>query len=88
MTVTFYDNRGRKEAADMKEIVFSDGITRMICTHTHVPDSYLPDDVYGASYDVIGTYTTAETKSTEWFNARMNTWEGAPGCTLYHFTKL
>jgi hypothetical protein len=33
MNITFYDNRGRIEIADMKEIAFSDGIKRAICTH-------------------------------------------------------
>jgi len=45
-TITFYDNRGRLETADMTEVMFSDGIKRFICTHVHVPDAYLPRDVY------------------------------------------
>ena len=92
--ITFYDNRGRIEIADMKEIAFSDGIKRAICTHSHIPDAYLPRDVYqlksnGQSneYTKVGTYTTAETKSTQWFNAHTNAWEGIPGQTMYHFNK-
>lgn len=34
-TITFYDNRGRVETADMHAVVFSDGVKRFICTHTH-----------------------------------------------------
>ncbi len=43
--ITFYDNRGRVETADMHPITFSDGVQRFICTHAHVPDEYLPRDV-------------------------------------------
>ena len=91
-TITFYDNRGRVETADMTEVMFSDGIERFICTHAHVPDAYLPRDVYHMNnetneYVAVGTYTTTETKSTQWFNARTNAWEGTPGETLYHFDK-
>uniref|UniRef100_A0A6C0I4P6 Uncharacterized protein n=1 Tax=viral metagenome TaxID=1070528 RepID=A0A6C0I4P6_9ZZZZ len=95
--ITFYDNRGRMETADMKEIVFSDGIKRAICTHSHIPDAYLPRDVYqlksngqgngqGNECTKVGTYTTAETKSTQWFNAHTNAWEGIPGneCYIFH----
>jgi len=91
--ITFYDNRGRMETADMKEILFSDGIKRFICTHSHIPDAYLPNDVYqlksngqGNEYIKVGTYTTTETKSTEWFNPRKNAWEGTPGnkCYIFH----
>ena len=87
--ITFYDNRGRMETADMHQVVFSDGIQRLICTHAHVPEAYLPKDVYalneeGSKYIRIGAYTTTETKSTQWFNPRTNAWEGTPGETLYH----
>ena len=95
--ITFYDNRGRMETADMKEIAFSDGIKRFICTHSHIPDAYLPNDVYqlksngqgneqGNECIKVGTYTTTETKSTEWFNPRTNAWEGTPGnkCYIFH----
>jgi hypothetical protein len=98
MNITFYDNRSRVEIADMHAVVFSDGVERFICTHAHVPAAYLPNDVYqlksnrqsneqGNEYTKVGTYTTAETKSTQWFNPRTNTWEGIPGQTLYCFVK-
>jgi hypothetical protein len=91
-TITFYDNRGRLETADMHAVMFSDGIQRLICTHAHVPAAYLPKDVYHVNdetneYTKVGTYTTTETKSTQWYNARTNAWEGTPGETLYHFDK-
>lgn len=92
--ITFYDNRGRLETADMHVVVFSDGVERFICTHDHVPEAYLPKDVYvfheetqSSGYVAVGTYTTTETKSTQWYNARTNAWEGSPGETLYHFDK-
>jgi hypothetical protein len=93
-TITFYDNRGRMETADMRLTMFSDGVERFICTHTRVPDAYLPREVYilnehsqSSEYIKVGAYTTTETKSTEWFNRRTNAWEGTPGETLYHFAK-
>lgn len=89
--ITFYDNRGRMETADMHQVVFSDGIQRLICTHAHVPEAYLPKDVYelneeGSKYIRIGAYTTYETKSTQWFNTHMNMWEGSTGnkCYILH----
>jgi hypothetical protein len=88
--ITFYDNRGRVETADMHPVMFSDGIKRFICTHAHVPDAYLPRDVYHANdetseYTAIGAYTTTETKSTQWFNAYANKWEGSPSIKSYIF---
>ena len=96
-TITFYDNRGRMETADMRLTMFSDGIKRFICTHSHIPDAYLPNDVYqlksngqgneqGDECTKVGTYTTTETKSTEWFNPRTNAWEGTPDnkCCIFH----
>ena len=86
--ITFYDNRGRLETADMLEIAFSDGVERFICTHAHVPDAYLPRDVYvlkDSECVAVGTYTTSETKSTQWYNARTNAWEGAPSKKIYIF---
>jgi len=87
--ITFYDNRGRLETADMKEVLFNDGIKRLICTHTHVPDAYLPKDVYvfHEEYVAVGTYTITETKSTQWLNACTNTWEGSPSVKSYIFHK-
>ena len=87
--ITFYDNRGRVETADMTEVTFSDGIKRFICTHAHVPNAYLPRDVYvfHEEYVAIGTYTISETKSTQWYNARTNAWEGAPSVKSYIFQK-
>ena len=92
--ITFYDNRGRIETADMSPVMFSDGINRFICTHIRIPQTYLPNDVYqlksngqGNEYTKVGTYTTTETKSTQWFNPRTNAWEGTPGETIYHFAK-
>lgn len=89
--ITFYDNRGRVETADMSPTMFSDGVERFICTHARIPESYLPKDVYALNeecneYTKVGTYTTTETKSTEWFNKRMNAWEGTPGnkCYIFH----
>ena len=91
-TITFYDNRGRVETADMQEVMFSDGNERFICMHAHVPDAYLPRDVYvfhketrSSGYVAVGTYTTSETKSTQWYNARTNAWEGAPSKKIYIF---
>jgi hypothetical protein len=91
-TITFYDNRGRVETADMHAVVFSDGVERFICTHTRVPDAYLPIEVYilnehsqSSEYVAVGTYTTTETKSTQWYNARTNAWEGAPSKKIYIF---
>jgi len=89
-TITFYDNRGRLETADMQEVMFSDGFERFICTHVHVPDAYLPKDVYvlkDSEFTAVGTYTTTETKSTQWYNARTNAWEGAPSKKIYIFHK-
>lgn len=88
--ITFYDNHGRIEIAEMKEIVFSDGIARTICVHAHVPEAYLPKDVYqmnndGTEWNVIGTYATTETRSTARFNAYTNLWEGTMGQPIYHF---
>jgi hypothetical protein len=87
--ITFYDNRGRLETADMTEVLFSDGIKRFICTHVHVPDAYLPRDVYvfREEYVAVGTYTTTETKSTQWFNAYANIWQGSPSIKTYIFHK-
>jgi hypothetical protein len=86
-TITFYDNRGRLETADMRLTMFSDGVERFICTHAHVPDAYLPKDVYilNEEYVAVGTYTTTETKSTQWYNARTNVWEGTPSVKTYIF---
>lgn len=89
-TITFYDNRGRLETADMHAVMFSDGVKRFICTHTHVPDAYLPKDVYQINdetneYIKVGTYATTETKSTQWYNARTNAWEGTPSVKSYIF---
>ena len=88
--ITFYDNRGRLETADMQEVMFSDGIKRFICTHAHVPDAYLPRDVYTlneetSEYTDIGAYTTTETKSTQWFNAYANIWQGSTSIKSYIF---
>jgi hypothetical protein len=87
--IMFYDNRGRLETADMHAVVFTDGVKRFICTHTHVPEAYLPKDVYifHEEYIAVGTYTTTETKSTQWLNARTNTWEGSPSKKSYIFHK-
>jgi len=91
-TITFYDNRGRMETADMHPTMFSDGVERFICTHAHVPDEYLPKDVYilnehsqTREYVAVGTYTTTETKSTDWLNPRTNVWEGTPSIKCYIF---
>lgn len=90
-TITFYDNRGRLETADMQEVTFSDGIKRFICTHAHVPDAYLPKDVYvlkdSEFFTAVGTYTPSETKSTQWYNAHTNAWEGEPSVKSYIFYK-
>jgi hypothetical protein len=87
--ITFYDNRGRVETAVMSPVVFSDGVERFICTHDHVPEAYLPKDVYvfHEEYVAVGTYATTETKSTQWYNARTNAWEGSPGIKCYIFQK-
>ena len=88
--ITFYDNRGRVETAVMSPVVFSDGVKRFICTHAHVPEAYLPRDVYTlneetSEYIEIGTYTIHETKSTQWFNAYANVWQGSPSTKSYIF---
>ena len=87
--ITFYDNRGRMEIADMTPTMFSDGVERLICTHHHIPDAYLPKDVYilneESKYIAVGTYTINETKSTERLNAFTNKWEGSPSIKSYIF---
>ena len=88
--ITFYDNRGRVETADMSPTMFSDGVERFICTHAHVPESYLPRDVYilneeTSEYVAVGTYAIVETKSTQWFNPRTNVWQGSPSIKSYIF---
>jgi hypothetical protein len=87
--ITFYDNRGRIETADMHTVVFSDGVERLICTHHHIPDEYLPKDVYTlneeSKYVAVGSYTINETKSTQWFNAYANVWQGSPSIKSYIF---
>jgi hypothetical protein len=87
--ITFYDNRGRVETAVMSPVVFSDGVERLICTHHHIPDECLPKDVYTlneeSKYIAVGTYTTTETKSTQWFNAYANMWQGSPSIKTYIF---
>lgn len=87
--ITFYDNRGRVETADMSPTMFSDGVERFICTHHHIPDEYLPKDVYilneESKYVAVGTYTINETKSTQWFNAYANMWQGSPSIKSYIF---
>ncbi len=90
--ITFYDNRGRVETADMSPTMFSDGVERFICTHARIPDAYLPKDVYilnedsqTSEYVAVGTYTTTETKSTQWFNAYANMWQGSPSIKSYIF---
>lgn len=86
--ILFYNNRGRVETADMQEVMFSDGVERFICTHAHVPDAYLPRDVYAltdSEFTAVGTYTISETTSTQWYNARTNVWEGTPSVKTYIF---
>lgn len=87
--ITFYDNRGRVETADMTKVMFTDGVERFICTHAHVPDAYLPRDVYilneQIKYVAVGTYTSSETKSTQWFDAYANIWQGNPIIKSYIF---
>lgn len=87
--ITFYDNRGRMEIADMTPTMFSDGVERLICTHHHIPDDYLPKDVYilneESKYVAVGSYTINETKSTQWFNAYANMWQGSPSIKSYIF---
>jgi hypothetical protein len=75
------------ETADMTKVMFSDGVQRFICTHAHVPEAYLPRDVYAltSEYTAIGAYTTTETKSTQWFNAYANIWQGSPSIKSYIF---
>lgn len=87
--ITFYDNRGRMEIADMTPTMFSDGVERLICSHHRIPDDYLPKDVYilneERKYVAVGTYTTTETKSTQRLNAFTNKWEGSPSIKSYIF---
>lgn len=83
-----------KQRTCIRPVVLSDGIQRLICTHAHVPEAYLPKDVYalneeGSEYIRIGAYTIGETKSTQWFNTH-NTHEhvgreGSPGNKYYIF---
>jgi hypothetical protein len=74
--------------------ILSCSVERFICTHAHVPDAYLPRDVYILNehsqsseyeYVAVGTYTTTETKSTQWFNAYANIWQGSPSIKCYIF---
>lgn len=88
MEPLFYTRDGC-QTANMKKILFNDGIERFICTHGHVPESYWPNKVYTLNeleqvYTEIGTYTTTETKSTQWFNPRTNLWEGYPSIKTYY----
>jgi len=91
MEPSFYTRDG-KQIAIMKKILFNDGIERYICTHGHVPECYWPNTVYvcdelEGGYNEIGTYSTSETKSTQWFNSRTNLWEGNPSVKTYYFNK-
>jgi hypothetical protein len=75
---------------DMREVRFSDGITRIICDSNECPDSMLPKDVYRLNttrnrYDVIGTYHTTETQSTQRLNSRTGKFEGTPSVKTYVF---
>jgi len=52
----------------MREIIFSDGINRFICTSNETPESVWLDIVYKRNqieggYDKIGFYTKTETDS-------------------------
>ena len=92
MEPSFYTRDG-KQIAIMKKIFFNDGIERYICTHGHVPECYWPNTVYYYDeielvYNEIGTYSTSETKSTQWFNHRTNLWEGNPSVKEYYFHKI
>lgn len=76
---------------DMREVQFSDGITRIICDSNECPDSMLPKDVYRLNtirnrYDVIGRYHTTETRSTQRLNSRTGKFEGTPSVKTYVFT--
>jgi len=76
---------------DMREVRFSDGITRIICVSNECPDSVWPNDVYRLNkmlnrYDVIGRYHTTETRSTEGFNSRTGAFEVTPSVKTYVFT--
>jgi hypothetical protein len=76
---------------DMREVRFSDGITRIICVSNECPDSALPNDVYRLNkmlnrYDVIGRYHTTETRSTQRLNSMTGVFEGTPSVKTYVFT--
>jgi hypothetical protein len=78
---------------DMREVRFSDGITRFICTSSECPDSMVPNDVYRLNtirnqYDVIGRYHTTETRSTQRLNSRTGEFEGTPSVKTYVFTPI
>lgn len=87
---SFYTRDG-KQIAIMKKILFDDGIERFICTHDHVPECYWPNTVYiynelEDGYIQTGVYTKKETRSTEWFNIRTNSWEGNPSIKTYYYS--
>ena len=76
---------------DMREVQFSDGITRIICDSNECPEQMLPKDVYRLNtirnrYDVIGRYHTTETRSTQRLNSRTGEFEGTPSVKTYVFT--
>ena len=91
METSFYTRDG-KQTAIMKNVKFNDEIERFIITHDQVPESYWPNTVYKCNeteprYDIIGTYSTKYTNSTQWINPRTNLWEGVPSVKTYYFHK-
>ena len=77
----------------MREIMFSDGINRFICTSNQTPESVWPDAVYKhnaieGGYDKIGIYTKTETDSYQRYNHRTGNWEGNPSVKTYTFIPI
>jgi hypothetical protein len=78
---------------DMRELQFSDGETRLICTSSKCPDSMVPNDVYRLNtrtnrYDVIGRYYTTATRSTQVLNHRTGVFEGTPSVKSHVFIPI
>ena len=75
----------------MREIMFSDGINRFICTSNKtVPESAWPDAVYKhnaieGGYDKIGIYTMTKTRSYQRYNHESGESEFTPSIKTYTF---
>ena len=74
----------------MREIMFSDGINRFICTSNKTPESVWPNAVYKhnaieGGYDKIGIYTMTQTHSYQRYNPKSGESEYTPSIKTYTF---